>query len=53
MGNQLAIMTHCERGDTDLRCTAHIYQDEMAAASVLSGVQQLWQIAWLPGGLAN
>ena len=40
MGNQLAIMTHCERGDTVIcDALAHIYQDEMAAASVLSGVQ--------------
>ncbi|HHX73422.1 MAG TPA: low-specificity L-threonine aldolase, partial [Firmicutes bacterium] len=40
MGNQLAIMTHCERG-VEVICDrkAHIFNYEMAAASVLSGVQ--------------
>lgn len=40
MGNQLAIMTHCERGEKVVcDSLAHIYQDEMAAASVIAGVQ--------------
>lgn len=40
MGNQLAIMTHCERG-TEVICDAqaHVYHYEMAAAGLLSGVQ--------------
>jgi threonine aldolase len=40
MGNQLAIMTHCERG-VEVICDrkSHIFNYEMAAASVLSGVQ--------------
>ena len=40
MGNQIAIMTHCERG-TEVICDAqaHIYHYEMAAAGLLSGVQ--------------
>ncbi|MBS3982492.1 MAG: low specificity L-threonine aldolase [Dethiobacter sp.] len=40
MGNQLAIMTHCGRGE-EVICdaNAHIFHYEMAAAGLLSGVQ--------------
>ena len=40
MGNQLAIMTHCERG-VEVICDslAHVFHYEMAAAAALSGVQ--------------
>jgi len=40
MGNQLAIMTHCSRGE-EVICdaSAHIFHYEMAAAGQLSGVQ--------------
>lgn len=40
MGNQIAIMTHCERG-TEVICDAqaHVFHYEMAAAGLLSGVQ--------------
>ncbi|MCR3923591.1 MAG: beta-eliminating lyase-related protein [Firmicutes bacterium] len=40
MGNQLAIMTHCERGVEAICDTlAHVFHYEMAAAGLLSGVQ--------------
>lgn len=40
MGNQVALLTHCERGD-EVICDseAHIFHYEMGAASVLAGVQ--------------
>ncbi|NLZ39335.1 MAG: low-specificity L-threonine aldolase [Firmicutes bacterium] len=40
MGNQLAIMTHCERG-VEVICDslAHVYHYEMAAAAMFSGIQ--------------
>jgi threonine aldolase len=40
MGNQIALMTHCERGE-EVICDAdaHVFHYEMAAAGVLSGVQ--------------
>lgn len=40
MGNQLALLTHCERGE-EVICDsqAHVFHYEMAAAGVLSGVQ--------------
>jgi threonine aldolase len=40
MGNQLALMAHCQRGD-EVICDreAHIFHYEMGAASVLAGVQ--------------
>ncbi|MBS4031162.1 MAG: low-specificity L-threonine aldolase [Clostridiales bacterium] len=40
MGNQLALMTHCGRGE-EVICDvdAHVFHYEMAAAGVLSGVQ--------------
>ena len=40
MGNQIAIMVHCERGE-EVICdaNAHIFHYEMAAAGLLSGVQ--------------
>jgi threonine aldolase len=40
MGNQLAIMTHCERGvEAICDADAHVFHYEMAAAGLLSGVQ--------------
>ncbi|HZK25462.1 MAG TPA: low-specificity L-threonine aldolase [Oscillospiraceae bacterium] len=40
MGNQLAIMTHCERGvEAICDSLAHVFHYEMAAAATLSGVQ--------------
>ena len=40
MGNQLAIMTHCERGvEAICDSLAHVYHYEMAAAAMFSGVQ--------------
>ncbi|EEG77367.1 low-specificity L-threonine aldolase [Dethiobacter alkaliphilus] len=40
MGNQLALMVHCERGQ-EVICDAdaHVFHYEMAAAGILSGVQ--------------
>jgi len=39
MGNQLALMTHCKRGDeVILHADCHIVQHEVGAAAVLSGV---------------
>lgn len=40
MGNQIALMTHCGRGE-EVICDAdaHVFQYEMAAAGILSGVQ--------------
>ncbi len=40
MGNQIALMAHCERGE-EVICDseAHIFHLEMGAASVLAGVQ--------------
>lgn len=40
MGNQIALLVHCERGE-EVICDemAHIFHYEMAAAAVLSGVQ--------------
>jgi threonine aldolase len=40
MGNQVAIMAHCERGE-EVICDAeaHVFHYEMAAAGLLSGVQ--------------
>lgn len=40
MGNQIALMTHCERGE-EVICDAdaHVFHYEMAAAGILSGVQ--------------
>ena len=40
MGNQIAIMTHCGRGEEAIcDAQAHVFHYEMAAASVLAGVQ--------------
>lgn len=40
MGNQIAIMVHCQRGEEVICDTeAHIFHYEMAAAGLLSGVQ--------------
>ncbi|MDW7651590.1 MAG: low-specificity L-threonine aldolase [Bacillota bacterium] len=40
MGNQIAIMTHCQRGE-EVICDsqAHVFHYEMAAAGLLSGAQ--------------
>lgn len=40
MGNQVALMTHCSRGDeVIMEEGCHIYNYEVAAASVISGLQ--------------
>ncbi len=53
MGNQLALMVHCQRSE-EVVCDSesHIFHYEMAAAAVLSGVQ-LYTVPGLHGGEAE